>query len=460
MMQHAIDRSAQTGGSFATSAVVHVLALVILTVAIGREAAERIDFDELTEIAYIEARYGEDVAEKVKLKKPGLPGPPGRGITTDSAVKKPEPAIAAAPVPEAPTAKPQAAPEPKLKAREPIAQPRLEPKRQQLAAAEAPAVAPAQAARKDLAMADPQLSASVAPAPARQVIAPDALEASLAGKLVDKADAAPRPAAPSKRQDFAPKSAGLRDRGGQAPIGGPQVAAAATTRRPSGAAVAEGSASLSGGGLSSRGGGDRAYEAPKASLAPRGVAQGNAGGGAGAVLDVAGPASASGGGSRASGRKTILDYGEGSGGGGGGLNGRRGRLAEAPASRGIVAEATAAQDESAAAVVEESADLGARNGVGMTISGQIAGRKILHRAPPEYTDRARREGWEGVVAVHFTVLPDGRVKDNVYFEQTSVHRDLNQAAMAAIRKFRFAPLPTDQSAVEQWGVITIVFRLH
>ncbi|MEZ4386541.1 MAG: energy transducer TonB [Candidatus Krumholzibacteriia bacterium] len=96
----------------------------------------------------------------------------------------------------------------------------------------------------------------------------------------------------------------------------------------------------------------------------------------------------------------------------------------------------------------------------MTITGQIAGRKILERVAPAYSDQARRNGWEGVVAVHFTVLPDGRVKDNVFFEQTSVHRDLNQAAMAAIRQFRFAPLPAAQSAVEQWGVITIVFRLN
>ncbi|RKZ16195.1 hypothetical protein DRQ50_06530, partial [bacterium] len=55
---------------------------------------------------------------------------------------------------------------------------------------------------------------------------------------------------------------------------------------------------------------------------------------------------------------------------------------------------------------------------------------------------------------------DGRVKDNTYLEQSSVHRDLNQMALQAIRKFRFAPLPAEQSAVEQWGVITIVFRLR
>jgi TonB family protein len=48
----------------------------------------------------------------------------------------------------------------------------------------------------------------------------------------------------------------------------------------------------------------------------------------------------------------------------------------------------------------------------------------------------------------------------MYFEQTSVHRDLNQAAMQAIKQFVFAPLGGDQAAVEQWGVITIVFRLN
>ena len=80
--------------------------------------------------------------------------------------------------------------------------------------------------------------------------------------------------------------------------------------------------------------------------------------------------------------------------------------------------------------------------------------------PVPWLEQATAKGWEGIVAVHFTVLADGRVKDNVYFDQTSVHRDLNQAAMAAIKQFRFAPLPSDQAAIEQWGVITIVFRLN
>ena len=120
-------------------------------------------------------------------------------------------------------------------------------------------------------------------------------------------------------------------------------------------------------------------------------------------------------------------------------------------------ETKAAAAEPKQAVAEVKLD---GKDVGMTISGQISGRKILKNVSPKYTVQARRKGWEGVVAVHFTVLADGRVKDNTYFEQSSVHRDLNQAALDAIKKFRFAPLPADQAAVEQWGVITIVFRLN
>jgi hypothetical protein len=33
-------------------------------------------------------------------------------------------------------------------------------------------------------------------------------------------------------------------------------------------------------------------------------------------------------------------------------------------------------------------------------------------------------------------------------------------ALNAIKQFRFASLPADQAAVEQWGVITIIFRLN
>jgi len=455
MMQHAIDRGAQTGGSFVASTVVHVVALLILTFLVGRSAVERMAGDELTEIAYIEARYGEDVAEKVKLKALKPPGAPGRGITTESAVKsRPEPVVAEVSAPE--IAAPEIAPQPRLEPRKPMpAAPKLEPKAQaerpQLAAATVPDMAPAAVPQRELAQAA-QLEARTAPAPQKRVLDTDKLQESLTGQVTDVAATTPRPARPAKRADFVPQNSGLKSRGGRAPVGAdPVVAASSSAGRTSGS-VAGADVALAGGGLSQRSAPARPQGPQRPSLA-----RGSAGGGMIAgVVDVKAPSSGSGNGAQ-SGRKTILDYGEGSGGGGGGaLVGRRGRLAEPSAKRDIVAAAEPVEPKQRVA----EAKLDGGKGVGMTITGQIAGRKVLSRVAPAYSAKARKHGWEGVVAVHFTVLPDGRVKDNVFFEQTSVHRDLNQAAMAAIRQFRFAALPTSQSSVEQWGVITIVFRLN
>jgi len=330
---------------------------------------------------------------------------------------------------------------------------KAEPQRPALAAAQVPEVAPVNTApQKQLAQAS-RLEASAAPMP-RQVIDTDKLEDSLAGKMSETKDIKPRAAKPKTRETFKPTSGGLKDRGGRAAVGTDPVVAAASSSRKGGA-VAEAPATVGGGSLSSRTPGSGSYSAPKSSLAPANTARGGMGGASG-IVDAVGPTG--GGGSTKSGRKTILDYGSG-GGGGGGLKGRRARLAEAPASRNIVAEADNAHQSDSQPKVAE-AKVPSAKGVGMTISGQIAGRKILHSVPPVYTEQAKRKGWEGMVAVHFTVLPDGRVKDNVFFDQTSVHRDLNKAAMAAIRQFKFAPLPASVGAIEQWGVITIVFRLN
>ncbi|MBE0567351.1 MAG: hypothetical protein IH621_15440, partial [Krumholzibacteria bacterium] len=94
MMQLHIDRSRQTRRGMTASAVLHLALLVPLALTVGGTAVRQAVGDELTEIAYIEARYGEDVAAKVKLKESPRrrPEPPGRGVETDSAFKPAEPA--------------------------------------------------------------------------------------------------------------------------------------------------------------------------------------------------------------------------------------------------------------------------------------------------------------------------------------------------------------------------------
>jgi TonB family protein len=245
---------------------------------------------------------------------------------------------------------------------------------------------------------------------------------------------------------FKPQTGALQAKSGAVALGS-DIAVGSTSTQRSGAVMDAPAAAAAGGGLSQNS--RQTYAAPEAALAPAGPGGGQLG--SKGVLDVTGP---SGAGHTSNGRKTILDYGENGGGRGGSLAGR-GRLAEPEPTTEIVQQKAA--EPANRQVAEVTLD---NTGVGMTISGQISGRKILQSVAPEYTELARRKGWEGVVAVHFTVLADGRVKDNTYFDQTSVHRDLNQMAIDAIKQFRFAALPADQAAVEQWGVITIVFRLN
>jgi len=426
MIQQHIDRSRQTTGGMTVSIALHAALLALLAAAAGAHVVRKGLENELTEIAYIEARYGEDVAAKVRLKEP-----PGRGLATDSALKSGEPESPSRPEPR-PATRPEF-PTSDLVQRQPTA----------AADVAAPSIQPV--AQQPQTLAQAQALEAAAPRPrSRQVIDASRLRGNHNVKLAEN-EGAPLRASERPTGRFKPQTGALQSRAGAVVTGGEVVAVAGTSRTRGVAEAPTGVAS--GGGLQSNSRGS--YAAPGAALAPTGEGGGRTGGKG--VLDVNGPSGSGGGGG---GRKTILDYGSGSGGRGGGLSGR-GRLAE-PEPRAIV-EKVAEPAETKQAVAEVKLD---GKGVGMTISGQISGRKILQRVPPKYTDRARREGWEGVVAVHFTVLADGRVKDNTYFEQSSVHSDLNRAALDAIKKFRFAPLPPGQAAVEQWGVITIVFRLN
>lgn len=448
IMQH-IDRSRSTTGGMAASFVLHGGLLLLLAVVVGRQAAIIHEGGELTEIAYIEARYGEDVAAKVKLREKPLarrPEPPGSGVNTDSAMKAPE-----ASSPDAPRPEPKAPPRAKPTLQQPVRPEAAQRPAVAEARVDVPVAAPRQAPRQLDTSA--QLAARTPQPQARKII--DASR--LSGTLKDiKAQDVGAPAAAVRtktRETFTPRNGGLKSRGGNVALGDDVLAGAGSTSRTAQVAEIQGAeaagAIASGGGLKSAGSAS-SYQAPSAALVPAG-GTGGATGGKG-VVDVDGPSGAGGG--QKSGRKTILNYGSG-GGYGGSLSGRQ-RIVEPAETTDIVADKPAA-DAQAQSVAEVALD---GKGVNMTISGQIQGRKILKSVAPQYTDLARKKGWEGVVAVHFTVKADGRVKDNMYFEQTSVHRDLNQAAMQAIKQFVFAPLGSDQATVEQWGVITIVFRLN
>jgi len=426
MMRAAVDRSRSTRGGIATSTAIHALLLLLIAIGLKAGGALPEQVEELTKISYIEAHLGENIEEKVALKTLAKRTPPsidaGKGISTRSAQNKRK---APDRSPPSPVSKPK---------------PRARP---QVAATIDPSVPkPTELQQKELETAprldsrDGDLSAQMN-VPSKRGRVAEAADTS-APTLTSRSGPAP---------DMAARGGDLETRRSSLSVVGGDID---PTERGGGggAAIADaGDAAVpSGGSLEGRG--RSSYSSPGASLTPsRGSGRGIADAGG---TDIAPP---SGGGGNGSGRRTILDYGSG-GGGGGGLRSRGGGIAPAP-DRDVQPERSAPADQGIAEAKPQKID---KDG-DMTITGQIAGRKILNVVSPEYSAKARRNGWEGVVAVHFTVLPDGRVKDNTRIQQMSTHSDLNRAAMAAIKKFRFAPLADGKAQVEQWGVITFVFRL-
>ncbi len=439
MISQHIDRSRSTRGGMTASFVLHGGLVLLLALLAGRQAAIINEGGELAEIAYIEARYGEEVAAKVKLKeKPRMrPEPPGRGVNTDSAMKAPA-EVSPEPIrPEPRKAKPTM--------QAPV---RTEPAQRPTPAQDDIATPSAAVKVPPKALASATQLAAKAPRPkTRQVIDSSRLQGSLQNLKAGEASAPAANVSKRSTDAFAPQATGLKNKSGNVAVG--QDVLASTKIGRGSAQIADASEALAAGG-NLRSSGGPAYQASGAALAPSGSRRSLAD--SKGVVDVDGPTGSGGG--KKSGRKTILNYGSGNGGSGGSLSGRQ-RIAEPVAQQQIVAQATT-NEPSQKAMTDVKLD---GKGVNMTISGQIQGRKVLKSVAATYSSTAKKKGWEGVVAVHFTVKADGRVKDNMYFDQTSVHRDLNQAAMAAIKQFVFAPLGADQAAVEQWGVITIVFRL-
>jgi TonB family protein len=96
--------------------------------------------------------------------------------------------------------------------------------------------------------------------------------------------------------------------------------------------------------------------------------------------------------------------------------------------------------------VEENIQLG--------IKGPLATRRILERPNPP----ASKVKVEAEVELKLYVLPNGMV-DRV-IPTVKGDAELERIAIQYLRQWRFAPLPKDQSQVEQWGTIPIRFRLQ
>jgi len=94
-------------------------------------------------------------------------------------------------------------------------------------------------------------------------------------------------------------------------------------------------------------------------------------------------------------------------------------------------------------------------------SGGIIPPSILSKSDPSYPQSARQGGLEGTVVLKVQILENGRA-GNISISRSSGHEILDDAAIAALREWRFAPAKDRDSgqAISCYTTLPISFRLH
>ena len=82
-----------------------------------------------------------------------------------------------------------------------------------------------------------------------------------------------------------------------------------------------------------------------------------------------------------------------------------------------------------------------------------------YQVKPRYPESARRAGAQGVTTLRVRVLENGKVGE-VLVEQTAGFRDLDLAAMEAVKKWLFEPARRGKDPVSVWVKLPVKFELH
>jgi protein TonB len=110
----------------------------------------------------------------------------------------------------------------------------------------------------------------------------------------------------------------------------------------------------------------------------------------------------------------------------------------------------------------ENSAAGFGAGTGQSIgngNGQYTRARTSDAPKPKYPDTARRDGKEGRVLLRVLVNEEGRTA-SVQVNRSSGAEALDQAAVEAIKRWRFSPARYGEKPVESWVRIPIDFRLN
>jgi periplasmic protein TonB len=92
----------------------------------------------------------------------------------------------------------------------------------------------------------------------------------------------------------------------------------------------------------------------------------------------------------------------------------------------------------------------------MVKSGSVQQAQLITRIEPRYPPLARQTGTQGTVLLHAIISVDGRI---TALEVVSGHPLLVQAAIDAVRQWRYRPTYLSGEPVEVETSITVIFRL-
>lgn len=94
-------------------------------------------------------------------------------------------------------------------------------------------------------------------------------------------------------------------------------------------------------------------------------------------------------------------------------------------------------------------------GSGASFSQPSGGYQVL----PRYPESARRKGIQGITEIKIHVLSDGSVAE-VVVARSAGHPELDEAALEAVKRWRFEPARRGAEPVAIWALIPIRFRIE
>jgi protein TonB len=98
-------------------------------------------------------------------------------------------------------------------------------------------------------------------------------------------------------------------------------------------------------------------------------------------------------------------------------------------------------------------------GAGVPVTPPTFNAAYLRNPAPQYPLAARRSGEQGTATVRVLVTPEG-LPARVDLEKSSGSMHLDDAAVEAVKGWRFVPARRGNEPVEGWVLVPIVFRLE